>query len=76
MELEELDYEIQFVKGKNNAAADFLSRMNSDVDHEVNDEREFVDRFIYCIPSDRSLLDEKANDPATSFAARQLHEVS
>ena len=49
-ELEGWNYEIQYVKGANNAVADFLSRIASEVDHRVNDEYEFMDRLVQRAP--------------------------
>ena len=77
-ELEGWNYEIRYVKGADNAAADFLSRIDSEVDHRVNDEYEFMDRLVYNIPTAGTLYDELRSeqtlDPAIAFAAEQLTE--
>ena len=77
-ELEELDYEIRYVKGTENNAADFLSRLESEVDVRVNDEYEFMDRLVYNLPASTTLMDEifagQRADPAVALAAKQLKE--
>ena len=77
-ELEGLDYEIRHVKGSNNAAADFLSRIECEIDDQVNNEYEYVDRFVYNLSQNGALLDEirceQLSDPAIAFAAKQLQE--
>ena len=77
-ELEGLNYQIQYVKGTDNTAADFLSRIDSEVDQLVNDEYEFVERFIYNIPTEGTLYDElkreQTLDTVIAFAAEQLRE--
>ena len=66
------------MKGIDNTAADFLSRIDCEVDSQVNKESEFIDRFVYNIPSNGNLLDEileeQTNDPAIAFSAKQLNE--
>ena len=42
----------------NNTAADFLSRIDSEVNQLINDEYEFVERFIYNIQTEGTLYDE------------------
>ena len=70
LELEELDYEIRYVKGINNTAADFLSRMDCEVDNQVNKESEFIDRFVYNIPSNGNLLDTRETNQRSSDRIR------
>ena len=64
--------------GTDNTATDFLSRIDSKVDQLVNDEYEFVERFIYNIPIEDTPYDElkceQTLDPAIAFAAEQLRE--
>ena len=45
-------YEIKYVKGVENCPADFLSRISTDIDWEVNDEEEHFERHIYQIRYD------------------------
>ena len=42
-----MDYEIVYTKGNLNNAADFLSRIESDIDSQVNNEFEYFERFVY-----------------------------
>ena len=46
-ELEVLAYEVKYIRGIENGPADFLSRISTDVDWEVNDEDEHFERHIY-----------------------------
>ena len=45
--LEGLNYTIEHVKGVENAAEDFLSRVECEVDQGVNDTNEFFERHVY-----------------------------
>ena len=73
-----LDYEIRYVKGTENNAADFLSRLESVVDVRVNDEYEFMDRLVYNLPASTTLMDEifagQRADTAVALVAKQLKE--
>ena len=66
------------MKGRNNTAVDFLSRIDCEVDNQVNKESEFIDRFIYNMSTSGDFLDEileeQTNNPAISFVAEQLNE--
>lgn len=63
---------------KENTAADFLSRIDCEIDNQVNKESEFIDRFIYNMSPSGNFLDEilevQTNDPAISFVSKQLNE--
>ena len=75
-EIEGLNYEIIHVKGNENGAADFLSRMHSDVDPEINDEVKCFERFVYQVSTYPDLVDaikeEQLMDRAVSYARSQV----
>ena len=77
-ELEDLDYEIHYVKGINNSAADFLSRLECEIDEQINDECEFFDRFVYSIPEfyafSEEVRAEQHAEPTISCVIKQLGE--
>ena len=77
-ELESLEYRIEHVKGVENAPADYLSRVEAEIDWEVNNETEYFERHIYATRGEevtgirgRLILGQKHN-PATSSAINQL----
>ena len=49
LELEAYDYEIEYRRSRDNGAANFLSRIPSARDRDVEDEGECFERFIYHI---------------------------
>ena len=75
-ELEAVEYEIRYTSGKDNAAADYLSRLPSEVDHSVNDDVEHFERHLFPI-SERDLImarvrESSRGDKATSLAMDQI----
>ena len=78
MELECINYEIRYCKGKDNIVADFLSRSDTDVDCSVNDETEFLEQFVYNINQiyseelDVIVKQAQATDPEIASATRQV----
>ena len=74
--LESLEYRIEHVKGVENAPADYLSRVEAEIDWEVNNEKYF-ERHVYATREEvtgirgRLILGQKHN-PATSSAINQL----
>ena len=75
-ELESFDYEVEYIKGASNYVADYLSRLQSEVDPEVNDEEEFFERHVFSIAEEKldgqRIRECQESDPATSFALEQL----
>ena len=75
-ELESLNYTVVYRKGVNHAAPDFLSRLESSVDVEVNDEVEHFERHVYSVEAAGDFLDEirraQQNDSNVMFALQQL----
>ena len=49
IELEVINYEIKYRRGKDNVVADYLSRAPTATDDIVNDEFEFLERHVYSI---------------------------
>ena len=47
IELESMNYNIQYLRGKDNVLADHLSRFPGGMDEDVNDEPECFERFVY-----------------------------
>ena len=79
-ELESLDYEIVYTKGNQNNAADFLSRIESDIDSQVNNEFEYFERFVYHLtmsyPELVEMIEkEQLKDQAIKYAREQVSEV-
>ena len=76
-ELEGLDYEIEHVKGRDNAPADFW-RTRSEVDWRVNNEAEHFERHVYQTqhnPDIRSRIEtNQGEDVITSSAINQLED--
>ena len=76
-ELEMFNYKIEYVKGVENASADYLSRMDSIIDWEVNDDHEFFERHIYWShpePEIREKMKYDQKDEVVSDAIKQLKE--
>ena len=46
-----MNYPVVYRRGKDNLAADHLSRHPKEVDTNVNDENEYFERFVYSIQS-------------------------
>ena len=57
IELESMNYNIQYLRGKDNVLADHLRRFPGGMDEYVNDEPECFERFVYPIDS----LPERGN---------------
>ena len=78
-ELESLDYTIQHVKGTENLPADYLSRIHSEVDWDINDDSEYFERHVYStIPKFDILTTLKHNqgqDVVVSSAIKQLELI-
>ena len=55
-ELEAIDYEIHYVRGKENAAADYLSRLSSEVDLNANNYFDHFERHLFPISDCRHLM--------------------
>ena len=55
-ELEAIDYEIHYVRGKENAAADYLSRLSREVDLNVNNDFDHFERHLFPISDCRHLI--------------------
>lgn len=55
-ELEAIKYEIQYVRGKENAAADYFSRLPSKVDQSLNDDIDHFERHIFQVSDHIHLL--------------------
>ena len=76
--LESFDYEVQYVQGSANSVADYLSRLDSEVDLDVNNEDEYFGRHIFSISDGEldmnKIRDDQYSDPAISFVVRQLEE--
>ena len=79
-ELEILAYEIKYVKVAENGPADFLSRISTDIDCEVNDEDEHFERHIYQISYDPDWLNKmkrcQEEDALVSSAISQLRDAN
>ena len=78
LELEPLNYEIQYRRGQANGAADYLSRTPCEVDSVV-DEEEYFERNIFLIEQEISMVREeikrgKLQDQSIKNAVRQLKE--
>ena len=75
-ELEAIDYEIHYVRGKENAAADYLSRLSREVDQNVNNDFDHFDRYLFLTPDCRHLMSRIREgsrvDKAISLALDQL----
>ena len=76
-ELEILDYEVLYTKGTENKVADFLSRIESDTDSNVNEEVEHFERMVYHLPSPEPDLaqligKEQSKDQGIIFARDQV----
>ena len=79
-ELESLDYEVVYTKGNLNNAADFLFRIESDIDSQVNNEFEYFERFVYHLtmsyPELVEMIEkEQLKDQAIKYAREQVLEV-
>ena len=78
LELESINYSIEFVKGTENESADYLSREKSEVDRDVNDEENHFERYVYSLEG-RSLREEMATaqreDNTLALAMNQLEET-
>ena len=75
-EIEGLDYEIKYTKGSENCVADFLSRLDSEIDPKINDESEHFERFVYHVSSTSPDLlafikDEQSHDKSITYAYDQ-----
>ena len=75
-ELEAIKYEIQYVRGEENAAADYLSRLPSEIDQNVNDDVDHFERHLFPVSDQYQLLSRIKEDlrlyKATSLALDQL----
>ena len=75
-ELESLDYTIQHVKGTENLPADYLSRIHSEVDWDINDDSEYFDRHVYSTTPKFDILTtlkhNQGQDVVVSSAIKQL----
>ena len=78
-ELESFDYEVQYVQGAVNNVADYLSRLDSEVDMDVNNEEEYFERHIFSTSDGEldmnKLRDDQNSDPAISFAVNSWNRV-
>ena len=79
LELEAYDYGIQYRRGTDNGAADFLSRIPSERNTEVEDEGEHFERFIYqvegeMIPIRNRIRSEQLNEASIAQAIQQLED--
>ena len=77
LELESLNYNVEFRRGENNCAADYLSRTSMEFDSQVNDEVEQFERHVYSVvrPEEEfivKLRDQQAKDVVTSDAIGQV----
>ena len=76
-ELETFDYQIRYVKGTSNQAADYLSRQTSELDLVVNDEFECFERHLYLVKDDvlseRFRVEQREYVPI-AFAIEQLQK--
>ena len=71
MELDSLNYEIQYRKGVLNVAADYLSRMPTESDQEVGDDEEYFERHVYTLSSPGRMdimRESQRRDPVISRA--------
>ena len=59
LELEPLNYRVQYKKGAENLAADRLSRSATEIDHAINNDAEFFEEHIYTVTSE----DNASSDP-------------
>ena len=75
-ELEVFNYNIEHVKGVDNAPADFLSRTECSIDYEINDTSEFFERNVYLanlqVDDRDEMRQRQVDDPLTSSAISQL----
>ena len=75
IELQSINYNIIYRKGKDNILADHLSRFPGQLDEDINEERECFERFLYPIdnicPSDEMAL-KQSEDPVIANAKYQL----
>lgn len=74
LELESINYSIEYIKGTENASAGYLSREKSETDSEVNDEHQCFERHIYVESSSlhEELAKAQRDDFAISSAKSQL----
>ena len=77
LELESLNYRVEYRRGYDNCAADYLSRSAREFDTNVNDDVEHFERHLYTISSGEEewaqrVRVEQANDAVISDAIRQL----
>ena len=72
LELEELDYTIVYRRGKANVVADCLSRGETQLDVEVNNDSKFFEDKVYQVSIDpnweQEIKEEQCNDSSISFA--------
>ena len=55
-ELESLDYCVEYIKGSENLPADYLSRLESPIDWEINDEVEHFERHVFAVVPPEDIL--------------------
>ena len=76
--LESYDYTIEYRRGVDNGAADFLSRLPARRDEKVEEEEEHLERFIYLLdeitPVRDRLMAEQCKEPDIRRAIEQLNE--
>ena len=65
MELESLNYEIQYRKGDLNVAEDDLIRMHTESDQEVGDDEEYFERHLYTLSSPGIWISREKNRGVT-----------
>lgn len=73
LELEELNYKVEYRRGGDNCAADYLSRSSTEFDQDVIDESEHFERHIYSVSETggsftERLKREQSRDAVTSDA--------
>lgn len=77
LELESYDYQIEYRRGVDNGAADFLSRIPAQRDEEIEDEEEHFERFVYLLEDEITPLQdrfatEQRKEPTIRRAIEQL----
>ena len=81
LELESIPYTIVYRRGKDNGGADYISRIDSTYDKNVNDETERFERFVYSLEGELGSLSSlgeeltrgQKEDSVISNAIKQLY---
>ena len=77
LELESINYLIDYIRGTENACADYLSRESCGIDPEVNDEDQYFERHIYIESNSLhgELIKAQRDDMTIALAKSQLEKT-